>query len=544
MVTSVGELPGASVPNPVHMVPSPGTRWSTVNFAEAIHGVQKPFSWSMWSLSVETSIRKAFGDIGAFTPAEVAVPADVDRRISGIFYGRAAGNIDVFRLVGDRMPGSSGDAIEEKILGTRSSGTGCPKDRTAYRRYPIVAVKLPKAAWRAAREMPKILRDNRAWWLSSVRRNPPTDLASAQRLLNESIERFLRATVGQAIVTFLSSGLLEQLESLAKRATGSPELAVQLATGYGAMEETQLIEDLSAVSAGRLELATFIDRFGFHGPDEGNLATPTWREDPSLLDAMLRGYGRSSNTDPRARERAQAARREAAEVAVLAALPAVRRPLARLLFTLAARFIPLREVGKAGFLIALDAARCAGRAAGRALEEAGAIDAADDVFYLTIDEVLDPEPRDHRHTVAERKAQHELYGTLRLPPTWTGRPEPVALEPTRDTPGTAVAEVTGIGVVGGPPITGRARVVTSLPDADLDEGDILVCATTDPSWTPLFMLVDALVIDTGGSMSHGAIVARELGVPCVINTVTGTRDIPDGATITVDGTSGTVTIRR
>ena len=65
-----------------------------------------------------------------------------------------------------------------------------------------------------------------------------------------------------------------------------------------------------------------------------------------------------------------------------------------------------------------------------------------------------------------------------------------------------------------------------------DDGDILVCKTTDPSWTPLFMLAAALVIDTGGQMSHGAIVARELGVTCVINTVTGTRDIPDGATIT------------
>jgi pyruvate,water dikinase len=66
--------------------------------------------------------------------------------------------------------------------------------------------------------------------------------------------------------------------------------------------------------------------------------------------------------------------------------------------------------------------------------------------------------------------------------------------------------------------------------------------TTDPSWTPLFMLADALVIDTGGAMSHGAIVARELGVTCVINTGTGTRVIPDGATITVDGSTGIVAI--
>jgi pyruvate,water dikinase len=85
-------------------------------------------------------------------------------------------------------------------------------------------------------------------------------------------------------------------------------------------------------------------------------------------------------------------------------------------------------------------------------------------------------------------------------------------------------------------------VVHDPHDADLEPGDILVCVTTDPSWTPLFMLAEALVIDTGGQMSHGAIVARELGVTCVINTVTGTRDIPDGATITVHGGSGRVAI--
>jgi pyruvate,water dikinase len=91
-------------------------------------------------------------------------------------------------------------------------------------------------------------------------------------------------------------------------------------------------------------------------------------------------------------------------------------------------------------------------------------------------------------------------------------------------------------------VSGRARVVRDPMAADLEEGDILVCATTDPSWTPLFMLAAALVIDTGGAMSHGAIVARELGVTCVINTGTGTRDIPDGAMIAVDGARGTVEI--
>ena len=93
--------------------------------------------------------------------------------------------------------------------------------------------------------------------------------------------------------------------------------------------------------------------------------------------------------------------------------------------------------------------------------------------------------------------------------------------------GNGHGELRGIGIVGDK-VTGRARVIHDPNDADLEPGDILVCVTTDPSWTPLFMLADALVIDTGGAMSHGAIVARELGVTCVINTVTGTREIQTG----------------
>jgi phosphoenolpyruvate synthase/pyruvate phosphate dikinase len=112
-----------------------------------------------------------------------------------------------------------------------------------------------------------------------------------------------------------------------------------------------------------------------------------------------------------------------------------------------------------------------------------------------------------------------------------------------DAPSSAekVTRLQGIGVVGRQ-VTGRARVVSDPSACEFEDGDILVCSMTDPSWTPLFLLADALVIDTGGQMSHGAIVARELGVCCVINTVSGTRDIPEGATITVDGSTGVVEI--
>jgi phosphohistidine swiveling domain-containing protein len=524
--------------NPVHMTSGPSTRWTTVNFAEAIQGVQKPLGWSIWDLSMETAVRAAFGAIGVLARREVPPPPSPDDRISGIFYGRVAGNVDVFHMLGDRMPGSSGDTLEQKLFGKEPGPDGpTKKPLAATKRYPIVAVQMPRAARAAAKRIRPMRDEYREWWQRTVLDEPPQDLQQAQALYREGAERFMRVGVHHAVATLLGNALLEQLELLATKATGEPAVAMELATGYGSMEETELIEDLWSVGRGRLELNDVVRRHGYHGPDEGDLSNRTWREDRAPLESIVRGYVRSDLENPRDREQRQVQRRLEAEQRVLAGLSARARPGARLTMKLASTYIPLRELGKAAFLHALDAARCGARAGGRMLE----LDDPEDVFFLTGEEFGRGEF--DLSVIAERKERHKRYKTVSLPPEFTGPPEPVAIVQAvpASANGNGHGELRGIGIVGDK-VTGRARVIHDPNDADLEPGDILVCVTTDPSWTPLFMLADALVIDTGGAMSHGAIVARELGVTCVINTVTGTRDIPDGATITVDGASGAVTI--
>ncbi|HEX6390120.1 MAG TPA: PEP-utilizing enzyme [Solirubrobacteraceae bacterium] len=529
--------------NPVHMVAGPATSWTTVNFAEAIQGVQKPLSWAMWSLPMETSLRTALADMGVLRQSEVPAPDSADARFTGIFFGRAAGNVAMFRMIGDRMPGSSADQLEEKLFGVKPSGK-TPTPRSAYARYPLVAVKLPRAARRAAKQLPQILEEHRAWWGNDVLAKPPADLAQAQQLLAAAARRFVDAGVHHTIATLAGNGLLDQLGVLAERATGNQDIVMELATGYGAMEETQLIEDLWLASQERMTVDEVIARHGFHGPDEGDLSSVVWRERREPLEAILRGYRRGDVGDPRERERTQMRRREEAEARLLAGLPRTQRAQARLTLKLAQAVIPLREVGKAAFLTTLDAARCAARVAGAALVEQGALNDREDIWFLTSDEVIAAPTPGMADLAEERKQRHAYYETVTVPPRWSGPAEPIPVVSNGAAPAAAAVDVVeGIGVVPGE-VTGRARVVHDPETAELDAGDILVCKTTDPSWTPLFMLVDALVIDTGGAASHGAIVARELGVTCVINTVTGTRDIPDGATIAVDGTSGRVEIRR
>jgi pyruvate,water dikinase len=520
------------------MATRPETRWCTVNFAEAIQGVQTPLSWGVWNYGMEVACRSAFGTMGVFSRSEVPTPEASDERMSGIFYGRAAGNVDFFHRIGHTMPGTSGDILEEKLFGSATGDSGSPLRFKL--RYPRVLAKLPVAAWRAPRILPGMLEEYRVWWRGAVLDNPPTDLETSQRLIQESAERFAKVGNPHTIVSLLGPQLLEGLADFAKEATGDASLGMELATGFGGMEETQIISDIWAASRGELDLAEIQRRHGFHGPDEGKLEVRSWREDPAPVEALMRGYRQQDVGDPRKLERERARRREQTEQRVLEGLPAWKRPRARLTMKLAATYIPSRELGKAAFLHALDAARCAAREGGTILAERGLISDPEDVFFLTLDEFTGA-PVDFTDRVDERRANHERYLGLELPPRFQGEPVPIEIKPEADHPAEAVRTLEGVPIVGAE-VTGRARVIHDPATAEFEDGDILVCKTTDPSWTPLFMLAAALVIDTGGEISHGAIVARELGVTCVINTGTGTRDIPDGATITVNGSTGTVEI--
>jgi pyruvate,water dikinase len=242
---------------------------------------------------------------------------------------------------------------------------------------------------------------------------------------------------------------------------------------------------------------------------------------------------------PRNREAANVAKRQAAVAELQAALPFARRPVARLLCRMAVRCVQDLEVGKASFLRTLDGGRCATRLLGQRLVADGRLDDPDDALYLTIDELRAGVTHEHRALVAHRRARRAEHATVELPGTFTGTPVPIVV-------GTSVDDASDVidGVAGAPGVAeGRARVVTDPNTAEpLEPGEVLVCRFTDPSWAPMFTLADALVIDIGASASHGAIVARELGVPCVIGTNDGTRRIHDGDWLRVDGSAGRVEV--
>lgn len=523
--------------DPVHDAGPTSAVWTTVNAAEAIPGVATPLGWTWFFEGCELGLRGAFADIGAIPGHEVRVFPDLDDRFIGIFYGHFAGNLDMMRKMGDQMPGSSGDAVEEQYFA--QARNGAPK-RRSMRRVPVVALKLPVHAWLAQRRIRRLRDEVDRWWRHAVTPGSTVDDAEARRYYRDAKRYWLAVCRPHTVVSMVGQGLYEQVRR-ACEAAGKPGLELRIVSASRDVFETQLIVDLWDVANGRRTLEAFLADHGFHGPAEGELSSRSWREDPSQIESLLDAYRERERPD-QTRGRPDLGRSDA-EAEILAACGRLTRLRVRLIVGLARRFIPMREEGRATFLKAYDVARCMARRIGDDFTERGLLDERDDVFFLTDHELLDIEPTDARSVIAFRRERHRRYQRLELPERWQGKPEPVPLDPASVEPRPdGDLHLAAVGASAGT-VEGRAVVVIDPAEpGELQSGDILVCHTTDPSWVSLFFVVSACVIDIGGPMSHGAIVARELNLPCVIGTRDGTRRLRTGDIIRVDGSTGTVDV--
>jgi pyruvate,water dikinase len=175
------------------------------------------------------------------------------------------------------------------------------------------------------------------------------------------------------------------------------------------------------------------------------------------------------------------------------------------------------------------------------LTKAGVIHEAEDIYYLTFQELheLVRSKKIDYQIIDNRKEEHKLYEKLTPPRVMTSDGEIITGSYKRENLPTNA--IVGLAVSSGV-IEGRARVILKMEEADLEEGDILVTAYTDPSWTTLFVSIKGLVTEVGGLMTHGAVIAREYGIPAVVGVVNATKLIKDGQRIRLNGTDGYVEI--
>jgi pyruvate,water dikinase len=517
----------------------PAVAWTSGNVAEAFPGVCTPLGFSFMHEPVELALRAAFRDIGVFTDAQVHVPARIEDQFWTVFAGRAAANMDQFRALADLTPGTSASAVEQQLFGYVRPGT---VDRNTYRRYPAIVARAPRVVARLGRTHDAYFADLRAWRTATLPGLERLDRAGCLAVLAEARRRFGEIMRLHFLATFVGNGLADRVAAtVAKR--GEPGLEATLLSGVGS-DENDVAEDLWQLAHGRLEMARFLDRHGYHGPNEGQLDSVSWREKPELLSGRLEEYRQMGPDSPRAPSRrgaGQRAQRERAERAFARGLSVPKRLELKVLVKLAGRFIALREQGKAGYLMTFDVARSAARRLGALLVEPGVLVDSADVFFLTYPELGGPVPAGAAELVTVRRARYLERTGQRLPESWTGVPEPILLAGA-ERPGAVAGTVIAGVAAGAGVVEGRARVVTDPDKTELDEGDLLVCEATDPSWISLFVVAAGVVTDLGGMLSHGAIVAREMGIPCVVGTKTASRTIRDGQRIRIDGDRGRVEV--
>jgi phosphoenolpyruvate synthase/pyruvate phosphate dikinase len=369
--------------------------------------------------------------------------------------------------------------------------------------------------------------------------------------LNENMEAWLGEKnaadkLSQSVPHNVTSEMGLALLDVADVIRPYPEVAAFLQN----VEDDAFLDELPNLAGGleaREAFQAYLDTYGMRCVGEIDITRPRWSERPTTLLPLL--LGNIANFEPGAGERRfelgrlAALREEEELLARLEDLPDGERKAieTKTKIDRVRTFIGYREYPKYGMVSRYFVYKEALLREAERLVRARVLRETEDIFYLRFEELRQVVSTGHvdNQLIAERKNAFGSYGALTPPRVITSDGEVVRGTYGRvDAPADALV---GLPVSAGT-IEGRARVIHDMGEADLVDGDILVTASTDPSWTPVFVVASGLVTEVGGLMTHGAVIAREYGLPAVVGVEQATRLIRDGQRIRINGTDGFVEI--
>ncbi|WP_437674244.1 PEP/pyruvate-binding domain-containing protein [Sorangium sp. So ce131] len=566
------------------------TIWSRANVSEALPGAATPLTWSVARAFSDRGFREAFSALGCRVPRGARLVANV--------HGRFYLNLTAFMQIAAQVPGlsprallgMSGGASAELIARLAEQSEGASR-RRFYARLPLTGPRLLLRQARLEREVAAF--EGEALWaqraLSELDMTllPDDAIGTTLRSVYLLLERTGTLMLHCASASLASHlALCKTLERVARRRASARSAAGEEPLEDPAGRAETNIEHLAQVLAGgvreldsagpgielarvaelvmadraarerlfagevrgprdlpegpaRDALARFLEVHGDRAVREAELATPRWREDPAPVIAMLTASLRGAPGDP---ERALARARALAdrEMAMLETrLPWAELALVRALVGRAQRYVRLRERMRTWVTRVLGMLRKVALDIDRRLRRLEPSLAPGSVFFCTYEELvsaLSSGRADVAHVVRLRRAEH-LRDAARPdpPPTFIGRPPPVVLPPASGERLLGLPASAGV-------VEGRARVLepgaTAL-DA-VEPGEVLVARTTDVGLSPLFLVAAAVVTELGGPMSHASIVAREYGIPAVVNVPGVTLAIKTGDRLRIDGDRGVV----
>ncbi|GAB4024680.1 phosphoenolpyruvate synthase [Spirosoma gilvum] len=379
---------------------------------------------------------------------------------------------------------------------------------------------------------------------------------NAASWLNEHIEQWLGEkamadTLTQSVPNNITSEMGLALLDVADAIRPYPEVVALLQQGGLSQEkEGNFLDKLTTVNGGqkaREAIEAFLAKYGMRCAGEIDITRTRWSENPATLIPIIltniKNFepGESARKFNRGLQEALAKKQE-----ILARLR--QRPggdekaqETNRMIDLVRNLAGYREYPKYGIVSRYFIYKQALLAEAERLVQAAVICEKEDMYYLTFDElreVIRTHTLDY-DLISRRKEEYKRFEKLTPPRVMTSDGEIITGQYKREN--LPAGAIVGLPVSAGV-VEGRARVILNMADADLEEGDILVTSFTDPSWTPLFVAIKGLITEVGGLMTHGAVIAREYGLPAVVGVDKATKLIKDGQRIRVNGTDGYVEI--
>lgn len=555
--------------------------YTLANISEVMPGVLSPLSISSGIGLLDYGFVEAntgFGLMKGINPKS-------EYTFLGVFYGHAHLNLSVLSAITAKLPGATSQELQRKTPDEEEIQKG-EKFRftpgsllTTVRAIISITFKLiitPRSAAAIKRNLDERLAE---FWQYDVEKIPYVELLEHMKESREESVRIfpLHITASQMAGVFFDSlrkatgrwlgdaeGLLasrlvtglHNLESalpsghiwdLSRRVKGSPALEPVFRDNEPGAILEMLRADSSPDAKGFLaSLDSFLGKFGYRSVFEAEMMLPSWSEDPSFVFAMIKNYlDTDDESSPRNLARRQERERKEALAEAMERLSPTRRLLLRYIVRQAQKYIGLREFMKAILTRGIAEVKRQTHILSRRFAAEGLISEPSDIFFLTRDEVEAimvgrAEGIPVGELVARRRLEHERNRSVVLPEYSTGRPKPLTQRDLERELEGDFDVLRGLSVSPGK-VTGRARVITDpRSNAEMKPGEILVAPVTDAAWTPLFVTAAAIVVDVGGPLSHGSIVAREYGIPGVLSVRLATRLIKTGQLITVDGDHGRV----
>ncbi len=550
------------------------------NIGEVFPEVLTALGYELGVIPAERAWRSAYDDLGIMSKGDFTTDDPV---IIGLYGGYAYLNLSFLRMMGVRAPGSSAEAIDVSFFGEGNPPPYEPRkgDKSIGSSLRILKTVLSALG---TKELPPIVEDSFTRTAAFEARRPALDAPDEELLrylfsFPASFEPVFANHMKTTAIAAIVSGVLAD----ASAAAGEPGLVTHLVGAAGGVRSAQYSQDLYAIAervrdnpdmsaafdegvdglldriadlpAGeefRTAFASFIADHGQRGPNDWEISSRTWDNTPELallaIDTMRKA---GHDLSPSTRLGDDDANRQAAIAKV--------RPHLNFLdkgnFDRAIKAVPFwsqaREATRdRAVRIMLPVKQVYRELVRRGAERGGVADPVAVALLYPKTELRQylNDPSSMAATIAERSALHARFSAVEPPFFIASQSEVLTIEDLEaQQTADVVKAVTGDVLTGNAGCSGVARgnvrVVLDPAEAhDFEPDEVLVAPLTDPSWTPLFLPAAAVVVNVGALMSHAVIVARELGIPCVIAVEGATEKLTTGMEVEVDGTAGTITV--